>query len=195
MKLSSAAAGAVALTLSIAVGQPRTEPNLKAAPEGQRLADTTAAQTVSVVLLRQPLSRKARQILEKAQHAADSGDHVSAIGFLESAHTKYPESDGWTQSMLGVEYLKTRQFAAALRSLGQAVLLLPDNAVDRSNLGFVLAATGQYDRAEGELRCALYLDHGQLKTRQLLDLVIAAEAPKPPAQSHSTTAPDVLCSK
>jgi Flp pilus assembly protein TadD len=103
----------------------------------------------------------------------DDGDHLRAIGFVETAHAKYSESDAWTQSMLGVEYLKTRQFASALRSLRQAVLLLPRDAVDHSNLGFALASTGQYDQAEAELRCALALDHGDAQTRQLLNLVMS----------------------
>jgi Flp pilus assembly protein TadD len=120
--------------------------------------------------------------LEKAQHAAEAGDHLRAIEFLETAHAKYPESDAWTRSMLGVEYLKTRQFASALTSLEQAVLLLPRDPVDRSNLGFALAATGQYERAKVELRCALVLDHGELRTRQLLDIVLAAETAKSPTQ-------------
>jgi tetratricopeptide (TPR) repeat protein len=67
--------------------------------------------------------------LGKAQHAADAGDHLRAIEFLESAHAKYPESDAWTQSMLGVEYLKMGQFASALSALEQAVLFLPRDPV------------------------------------------------------------------
>ena len=152
------------------------------------------SRTISADLLRQPVSRKARQILQKAQHAADAGDHARAIGFLETALAKYPESVAWTQSMLGVEYLKTDQFAAALASLEQAVLLLPRDAVDRSNLGFALASTGQYDRAEQELRHALALDHSNLKARQLLDVVLA-NARKPPAQIQLSTASDTSSSR
>jgi Flp pilus assembly protein TadD len=78
--------------------------------------------------------------------------------------------------MLGVEYLKTRQFASAVTSLEEAVLLLPRDAVDRSNLGFALASLRQYDRAEQELRRAIALDSSDLTTRQLLDAVLAASA-------------------
>ena len=132
------------------------------------------ARTISVDLLRQPLSSKARQILQKAQHAADAGDHGRSIELLETALAKYPESSAWTQSMLGVEYLKTKQFEAAVIALEQAVLLLPHDAVDRSNLGFALACTGQYDRAERELRRAVALDTGNFTTRQLLKVVLGA---------------------
>ena len=85
--------------------------------------------------------------------------------------------------MLGVEYLKTKQFAAAVASLEQAIMALPREAVNYSNLGFALASIGKYDRAELELRRALALDHGNLKTRQLLDAVLA-NAPKPSAQTQ-----------
>jgi len=51
--------------------------------------------------------------------------------------------------------------------------------VDLSNLGFALASTGQYDRAERELCRSLELEHGNLKTQQLLDVVLA-NTPQPP---------------
>ena len=171
MKLSLAAA--FTLTLSLAAGQSRMESNFKTLPETQHPANAHAAETISADLLRQPLSRKAKEILTKAQRAADAGDHARAIEFLHAAHAKYPESDGWTQSMLGVEYIRTRQFASALLSLQQAIVLLPRDGVDRSNLGLALAATGQYAKAEVQLRCAMTLDHGDPKTRELLDLVVS----------------------
>jgi Flp pilus assembly protein TadD len=76
------------------------------------------------------------------------------------------------QSLLGVEYMKTDQFDAAVTSFEQAVLLLPHSAVDRSNLGVSLAAVGQYDRAERELRHALELDGDNVKAKQLLEVLI-----------------------
>lgn len=114
--------------------------------------------------------------MEKAQHATANGDHIHAIGLLESAHAKYPESDAWTESLLGVEYLKTRQCALAAISLEKAVLLLPRDAADRSNLGFALASTGQYDLAELELRRALALNSDNPRTKELLDVVLALAA-------------------
>jgi tetratricopeptide (TPR) repeat protein len=138
--------------------------------------ETRAAQTISADLLRQPLSRKAKEILQKAQHASDAGDHAHAIELLESASAKYPESDAWTKSMLGVEYLKTRQFEAAAATLERAIEVLPRDAADHSNLGFALASMGQYDRAEQELRRAVALDKSNPTTKQLLDVVLAANA-------------------
>jgi tetratricopeptide (TPR) repeat protein len=133
--------------------------------------------TISADLLRQHLPSKARALLQKAQRAADAGDHAGAIELLESTLVRYPESAAWTQSMLGVEYLKTRQFDAAVTALEQAVALLPHEAVDHSNLGFALASTGHYDQAEQELRRAAELDSGNLKIRALLATVHQRNAP------------------
>jgi len=193
MKLSHV----VVLAFNLSFAASRAQPVLKVtgSSDSQALTAKTAAQTISVDLLGQPLSRKARQLLEKAQHAANAGDHARAIGFLETVHAKYPESDAWTQSMLGVEYLKTGQFTSALHSLEQAVLLLPRDAVDRSNLGFALAATGQYDRAEVELRRAIALDHDNLKTRELLNVVLAANALKPSTASQPGASANVVSSR
>jgi len=140
---------AIVLTLSFALAQGQP---VSRVVDAQRPAETAVAQTISVDLLRQPLSRGAKQILQNAQHAADAGDHKRAIALLNIALAKYPESAAWMQSMLGVEYLKTEQFAAAVTSLEEAIVLLPRDAIDRSNLGFALASAGQYDRAELELR-------------------------------------------
>jgi tetratricopeptide (TPR) repeat protein len=179
---------AFAVTLSFAVAQAQPVARVVDLPVPQPTAETTLARTISADLLRQPLSRKAKQILEKAQHAADAGDHPGAIGFLETALAKYPESAAWTQSMLGVEYLKTNRFTAAVTALEEAVLLLPRDAVDHANLGFALASTGQYDRAERELRLAIALDKSNLTTKQLLDVVLAANVRQPPAQPEINTA-------
>src|ERR1700690_4158997 len=62
--------------------------------------------TVSADLLRQPLPAKARQMLLKAQSASNAGDHVAAVRLYRGALAKYPDSAAWTQSLLGVEYLK-----------------------------------------------------------------------------------------
>jgi len=164
----------LALTLSFAVSQAQPVPSLKGT--SQRSSESLREQTISIDLLRQPLSRKARQILEKAQQAALSDDHARAIRLLESAHAKYPESDAWTESLLGVEYIKTRQFALAVTTLERAVRMLPRDAANRSNLGFAFASTGRYDLAEIELRKALTLNSGSPKTKDLLDVVLALAA-------------------
>src|SRR5205823_3916092 len=125
------------------------------ATESASRTEGSRAGTVSADLLRHPLPSKARDLLLKAHLASSAGDHARAVSYLEQALRKYPDSAAWIQSLLGVEYVKTDQFPAAVSSLEQAVKLLPRDAVNRSNLGLSLAAVGQYDRAETELRRAL----------------------------------------
>jgi len=153
------------------VGTPRVVDAREVPPPAQAPAEAS----VSADLLRHPLSRKARQMLQKAQRAAEAGDHAGAIRQFEETLAKYPDSGAWTYSWLGVEYIKTDQFDAAVTSFEQAVLLLPHDAVSRSNFGLSLATTGQYDRAERELRRALELDRTSFKTRELLDVLLDAK--------------------
>jgi tetratricopeptide (TPR) repeat protein len=127
----------------------------------------TATGTVSAELLRHPLPPKARQMLLKAQHASNAGDHAAAVRLYVAALAKYPDSAAWTQSLLGVEYLKLDQYQAAVTSFDQAALLLPHSAVSRSNLGLSLILAGQYSRAARELRNALELDPSNTQAKQL----------------------------
>ena len=159
------------LPLEVRLGQRAGTPLIVDAPE-LPAANASSLETVSADLLRHPLPVKARQMLQKAQRAADAGDHANALQLLEGMLAKYPDASAWTQSLLGVEYMKTDQFTSAVTSFEQAVLLLPHSAVDRSNLGVSLAAVGQYDRAERELRRALELDCNNVKAKQLLAVLI-----------------------
>jgi Flp pilus assembly protein TadD len=131
------------------------------------------AGTISAELLRHPLQAQARGMIAKALRSAQAGNHAAAIKQLTEALAKHPESAAWIQPVLGVEYLKTDQHEAAIQALEQAVLLLPRDPINRSNLGLSLACTGQYDRAEQELRQALQLDAKNDTTRRLLEVVEA----------------------
>jgi tetratricopeptide (TPR) repeat protein len=160
------------LPLDIRLGQRVGLPAVVDVPDLGPPANTGPAAVISADLLRHPLPAKARQMLQKAQRAADAGDHASAVQLLEGMLARYPDSSAWAQSLLGVEYMKTDQFTAAVASFEQAVSLLPHSAVDRSNLGVSLAAVGQYDRAERELRRALALDCDNVKAKQLIEVLI-----------------------
>src|SRR5665213_3031328 len=131
------------------------------------------AGTISADLLRHPLSAQARDMIDKAQRTAQAGDHLAAIERLTKALDKHPESAAWIQPVLGVEYIRTDQYQAAIQALEQAVLLLPRDPINRSNLGLSLAITGQFDRAEQELQQALQLDAKNDTTRRLLAVVEA----------------------
>ena len=135
--------------------------------------EATRAGTISAELLRHPLGAQTREMIDKALRTAQAGDHLSAIEQLTKALAKHPESAAWIQPWLGVEYLKTDQPEAAIQALEQAVLLLPRDPINRSNLGLSFASTGQYDRAAQELRQALKLDAKSDTTRRLLEVVEA----------------------
>lgn len=112
-------------------------------------------------------------MIDKAQRTAIAGEHLAAIEQLTRALAKHPESAAWIQPVLGVEYLKTDQHQAAIQALEQAVLLLPRDPINHSNLGLSLAFAGQFDRAEEELHQALQLDGKNDTTRRLLAAVEA----------------------
>lgn len=141
--------------------------------EAASLDGATRAGTISVDLLRHPLSEQAREMIEKAQRTAQAGDHLAAIEQLTKALAKHPESAAWIQPLLGVEYLRTDQNRAAIEALEQAVLLLPRDPINRSNLGLSLAIAGQFDRAQQELHQAIQLDASNDTTRRLLAVVEA----------------------
>ena len=129
------------------------------------------AGTVSVDLLRYPLSGKARHLLQKALHSMETGDDAAAIQQLQEAMAKYPSSAAYAQSLLGPEYLKTNQIPEAIDSLEQAVNLLPHDAINHTNFGLSLVSAGKLDRAKKELHRALELDpHNRTANRLLAAL-------------------------
>jgi tetratricopeptide (TPR) repeat protein len=136
-------------------------------------AEQSAGGSISVDRLRHPLSGKAAKLIRKALDLARSGDHLRAIGQLNEA-LREPTAAPYAHSILGMEYLKTRQVGAAKEELEQAVQLLPHDSVDHSNLGYALLLSGDRDRAEREVRLALELDHGNPATQHLLNYILEA---------------------
>jgi Flp pilus assembly protein TadD len=125
---------------------------------GAFAASAVSAQTVSVDLLRHPISAKVKPLLLKAIDKMDSGDHETAIAQLRATLSKYPDSAPYVHNLLGVEYVKTDQFETAIRSFEEAVLLLPHDAMTHYNFGLALICAGDYDRATHEIQRALELD-------------------------------------
>lgn len=151
--------------------------------EAPPAAGPAPAGTISSDLLKHPLSRAALRLLRNAQHLAELGDHAAAIAALREALVKQPAAAPYIHNMLGAEYLETHQFAAAVTSLAEAVRIMPRETAVHSNYGLSLAAVGQFDLAEKELRQALALDHTNEKARNILEaLVVAGRASRQPAQ-------------
>jgi len=115
-------------------------------------------------------------MLQKALKAIKSGNHPAAIEQLQEALAKYPSSAAWVHSLLGPEYLKTDRFQDAVKSLEQAVLLLPHDAANRWNLGVSLVCMGDYAAGEEEVRRALELDPHNARMKLLLDALLQREA-------------------
>jgi tetratricopeptide (TPR) repeat protein len=131
------------------------------------------ATSVSVEQLQHPLSRKAAKMLGQARNFAAMGRHDQAIAQLQTA-LKERSAIPYAHSMLGVEYLKANQLPDAIAELEQAVALLPRNVADRSNLGYALLLSRDFDRAEAETRQALELDRNNAKTQHVLNQILAA---------------------
>ena len=113
---------------------------------------------VSVDILRHPISSKVLQRLRAAMKKIDAGDHEAAIPHLLETLKKFPDSAPYAYNLLGVAYVKTDQFKAAVSSFEQAVLLLPHDPTTHYNYGLALLCAGDHDRATQEVQRALQLD-------------------------------------
>ena len=143
-------------------------------PRGPEMKPAPApAATVSVEQLQHPISRKGAKLLAQARNFAAMGRHDKAIQQLQLA-LQERSAIPYVHSMLGVEYLKTKQVSAAVAELEQAVALLPRNVPDHSNLGYALFLSGDLERAESETRQAIELDHNNPKTQYVLGQIVHA---------------------
>lgn len=139
---------------------------------GAARKEAGSAKPVSVDILRHPLKEKVRGMLRKALDAMNAERHAAAIEQLEATLAKYPESAPYTQSFLGVEYIRTERYQEAVNSFAQAAELLPHDAMTHYNFGLSLACAGDYDRAEQETRRALELDPKIESAQTLLSLLL-----------------------
>ena len=114
-------------------------------------------------------------MLRKALDTIDTGDHAAAIKQLLEVLSKYPESAAYVHSLLGVEYMKTDQFQAAVDSFEQAVTLLPHDAINRHNLAVSLLCVHDVGRGAQEARRALELDPGNPTIRALVNALESAK--------------------
>ena len=107
-----------ALLVSCLLSVPVTAQDWNAFNEqpSERLPSQRAAQTVSADLLRHPLSSRTRRMLQRAVDWMRIGKHQEAIRQLQDTLSKDPSSAAYVQSLLGFEFMKTEQFAAAANS-------------------------------------------------------------------------------
>lgn len=138
------------------------------------LAVTLSAQSdegvVTVEELRNPLTRKAARALMNAREHLRTGQRELGLQELRDA-TRDSMTMPYALSMLGVEHLKTREVDAALHELQEAVRLLP-RAENHSNLAYAFYLKVQTERGLEEIRKAMQLDGGQIKTRLVLGMLL-----------------------
>jgi cytochrome c-type biogenesis protein CcmH/NrfG len=127
--------------------------------------------TVSAYALRHPISSKTRRMLTKALHLGEHGNDPAAIQLLLEALAKQASAAPYVDNLLGLEYLKTQQFAEANHVFEEAARLMPDVSEHHSNLGVSLAAIGRLDSAEREARKALDLNPANSRAEKLLALL------------------------
>jgi tetratricopeptide (TPR) repeat protein len=118
------------------------------------------ASVVSIDFLRHPISNKVKQELMKAIAEMNLRNYQAAIDELSKTLTRHPESAPYVKNLLGVAYVKTDRFDAAVQSLEQAASLLPGDAMTHYNFGLALICDGDSRRAAQEFRRAFDLDPG-----------------------------------
>ncbi len=128
--------------------------------------------TVSVDVLRHPISSKGRRLLEKAMVQAERGNHAAAIQDLRQALAKYPLDAAYTDNVLGLEYIETRQFNEAKTYFKEAARLMPNESCNHSNYGLSLAIVGELETAEKEERKALQLDSANSNAQYILEALL-----------------------
>ncbi len=144
-------------------------------PPSSQLPSPRATQTVSADLLRHPISFKTRGMLQRALDAMRSGKHLEAIHQLQDTLAKDPRSAAYVHSLLGYELMRTDQFAAAVKSFEQAVTLLPHDAINRTNFGISLAATGDFEGAKAQAQRAHELDPDNPEIQRFLDALLTSK--------------------
>lgn len=147
------------------------------APARQRTRPQAGPSVISADVLRRPVTEKARRMLRKALAAMQTGDHEAAIKQLLEGLAKFPEAAAYVHRLLGVEYLRTGQFTAAVSSLEQAARLLPHDAMTRHNFGLSLVCAGDYDRGVREVRQALELEPENPTMQALLNALLQNKPP------------------
>lgn len=158
----------------------RTYREISVRPE---VRQPSQAGTISADILRHPITEKTRKQLRKAFETMQSGDHAAAIGQLLEILAKQPESAIYVHNLLGIEYMRTEQFRAAVSSFEQAVALLPHDSVTRYNWGLSLLCSGDSDRGQREIRKAVELDPKNIAVQEMYAILLKHIAPRAKEQA------------
>jgi tetratricopeptide (TPR) repeat protein len=102
--------------------------------------------------------------------SSKANDHEKSIALLNEALND-PGAAIYAHALLGAEYLRADRLHDALPQLQAARDKLPRSPGNRSNLGFALCLTGEYNAGKHELEEALRLDRQLPQAHYLLGLV------------------------
>ena len=163
--LRSALVSAWALAIPLA-GQSQVAPSPS---RSAWIEPAEKSSSVSADMLRHPISSRTRSMLHRAVDWMRSGDHQKAIQQLEATLAQDPSSAASVHSLLGYEFMRTDQDAAAIHCFEQAVLLLPHDPANHHNFAVSLVVAGDYERAEEEARRAHELAPDNPEIKRLLD--------------------------
>lgn len=139
------------------------------------LADKQAGPggTVSLRELRHPLTSKSKRLFAAAQQAAAKGEYLKAVDILRGALSD-PAAEPYARTNIGAAYIRAGQPAAAIPELTEAVRLMPDDAVARTNFAYALMLTKRMDEAQEQAQQALRLDKNSSKARWVLGSILLA---------------------
>jgi tetratricopeptide (TPR) repeat protein len=127
--------------------------------------------TVSVRQLQ--LSEKAKRIFAQAQKASAARDYTKANGILRGA-LKEDSAIGYARLNMGANYMKADQPASAIPEFQEAVRLMPDDVMSRTNLALAFLWTRKLDEAEVAARGALAIDRNCAKAQWALGAILLA---------------------
>ncbi len=133
-----------------------------------------SAGKVSARELRHPLTPKSKRLFAEARKASERGEYFHAIDILRGVLSD-EAAVPYARMNLGVAYIRAGQAASAVPELQEAVRLLPDDAVARTNLAYALLMTNRIDAAEAECRRALQIDKNSAKARWVMGWILLSK--------------------
>jgi tetratricopeptide (TPR) repeat protein len=141
-------------------------------PSATRLAP--GAQTVSVIQLLHPPSRKAQRYFREAYKLSAGGNYVKAAKALETAVQQSPEY-AEAHTNLGVQYIRLNRLQDAIAEFDRALEIAGPATVPLCNRAWVEMKLGRFKQSEESAREALRLDNSYTKGHLILGTLLASD--------------------
>jgi thioredoxin-like negative regulator of GroEL len=173
--------GSYTVEIATANGDPIQMETVSLTAPGDRIeirlpghANKPGSGTISVRDLQHSMTSKSKRLFVDAQKASEKGEFEKEIGILRSALND-AAAVPYVRMNIGVAYLRAGQAANAVPELQEAVRLIPDSAVARTNFAYALLMIKRIDAAEVEGRRALQLDRNSAKARWVMGSILIAK--------------------